>query len=327
MTWTRLIRFVAKEDGKTYYGDCITKGDIGLLYFENKLIQAHPLNLSVNENLNRSASSLLPLSPFNDSSDFKIDPSKTLTVLKLLPPLDPTSITTIRGLGLQYAPPGSSNVSHPPPPVPCLFLKPPSTLSGPNQEIVIPSIAKGEKNDYEVELCVIIGSRDLPKNTNEKDVMKYVGGFTVVNDVSSRGLCGKGGAGQWGMGKNYDSWCPIGPCIVKPSSLSNPHSLDFNTKLNNKLVQKGNTSQLLLSVPKLLATLCQGSTLSAHSLILTGSPIAIGRNLPTDSNEQSPFLKNGDLVKCWIQGIGTLVNTVREENESETTSQIYKAKL
>ncbi|GAA5982640.1 hypothetical protein JCM5350_002132 [Sporobolomyces pararoseus] len=319
MTWTKLIRFIAKEDGKTYYGDCITEGDIGLLYHRNKLVQAHPLVFSTESTTSSSSS------PF-DSSQFEIDPSKTLTVFKLLAPLDSSKITTIRGLGLQYAPP-NSNSSAKPPPVPCLFLKPTTTITGPSQEIIIPTFARDEKNDYEVELCVIIGEKDLPPNKKEEEIMKYVGGFTVVNDVSSRGLCGKGGAGQWGMGKNYDSWCPIGPCIVKPSSLPDAHSLEFNTKLNDKLVQKGKTSELLLSVPKLLSTLSKGSTLSAHSLILTGSPIAIGRKLPTDTSQESPFMKDGDLVECWIEGIGTLVNTVREENESGTMVKPYKAKL
>jgi len=69
---------------------------------------------------------------------------------------------------------------------------------------MIPHHARAEKNDYEVELCVVIGSEDCPKNTKEEDSIKYVAGYCVVNDVSSRGLCGKGGAGQWGMGKGYD---------------------------------------------------------------------------------------------------------------------------
>lgn len=269
-----------------------------------------------------------------------MDTSTVLTVRELLSPLPRELVTTIRGLGLQYAPPDvdPSSAAAKPPPVPCLFLKPTSTLSGPNSDIVIPKYARGEKNDYEVELCVIIGDRDVPRNTPERDAMNYVKGFTVVNDVSSRGLCGKGGGGQWGMGKNYDSWCPIGPCIVNPSTIQTPHALRFETKLNDKLVQSGNTSQLLLSVPKLISTLSIGSTLSKHSLILTGSPLAIGRKSPPDESDESPFLKPGDTVHCFVEGIGTLVNTVIDEEEEEDDSRDkngsvkrvvipYKAKL
>ncbi|GAA5901884.1 fumarylacetoacetate hydrolase family protein [Sporobolomyces salmoneus] len=316
MSWTKLIRFMAEEDGKIYYGDCLTQGDIGLLYSRGDRIEAHPLVLA-------SPSS----SPFDSSS--QIDTSRTLTVRKLLPPLSREIITTIRGLGLQFAPPGAepSSASAQPPPIPCLFLKPTTTISGPGDEILIPRHAKDEKNDYEVELCVVIGDKDVPPNTKEEDAMSYVGGYTVVNDVSSRGLCGKGGAGQWGMGKNYDSWCPIGPCVTNPSLVSDPHSLEFTTKLNQKIVQKGNTSQLLVSIPKLIASLSLGSTLSRHSLILTGSPVAVGRKAPPEVSGESPFLKDGDKVECWVEGIGTLVNTVREENESGTMIRPYKAKL
>ncbi|GAA5871147.1 hypothetical protein JCM16303_001705 [Sporobolomyces ruberrimus] len=323
MTWTRLIRFIAEEDGKTYYGDCVTEGDIGLLYSRPAQIQAHPLQL------NPDNSSISPLSHKDAHSIDRSQPP--LTVRKLLSPLPQETVTTIRGLGLQYAPPGadpsSSSSALKPPPIPCLFLKPTTTISGPGDEIIVPHHAKDEKNDYEVELCVVIGDKDCPPNTKEEDAMEYVAGLTVVNDVSSRGLCGKGGAGQWGMGKNYDSWCPIGPCIVNPSALKDHQSLEFSTKLNDKLVQKGNTRDLLVSVPKLIASLSLGSTLSRHSLILTGSPVAIGRKAPTDTSEESPFLKDGDVVKCWVEGIGTLVNTVREENDPQTMVKPYKAKL
>ncbi|GAA5849817.1 hypothetical protein JCM5353_008619 [Sporobolomyces roseus] len=321
MTWTKLIRFIAEEDGLTYYGDCITAGDIGLLYSRNERIQAHPLVLATKSS-DSDGSSNSPL-----SLSVPLDKSRALTVLKLLSPLPREEITTIRGLGLQYAPPSSSSQSAQPPPIPCLFLKPTSAISGPGDNIIIPRHAKDEKNDYEVELCVVIGSKDCPPNTTDEEAMKYVAGFCVVNDVSSRGLCGKGGAGQWGMGKNYDSWCPIGPCIIRPNTLKDPHSLEFNAKLNDKLVQKGSTADLLVAIPKLIALLSAGSTISRHSLILTGSPVAIGRKAPTDSSDESPFMRDGDIVKCWVEGIGTLVNTVREESKDGTMVKPYKAKL
>ncbi|GAA5936807.1 fumarylacetoacetate hydrolase family protein [Sporobolomyces koalae] len=316
MTWNKLIRFIANEDGQTYYGDCITPGDIGKLYSRNERIEAIVLSRT-------PADARSPLSlklSAGDSSDARI-----LTVRKLLSPLSREDVTAIRGLGLQYAPPGVTAANAPD--VLCLFLKPTTTVAGPEDDIVIPESARDEKNDYEVELCVVIGDEDVPPNTTAEEAMNFVAGFCVVNDVSSRGLCGKGGAGQWGVGKNYNSWCPIGPCIVRPSSLMNPHSLEFTTKLNGKLVQRGNTANLLVPVPELIARLSVGSTLSRHSLILTGSPIALGRQAATDTSEESPFLSDRDRVECWIEGIGTLVNTVRQENDPRGIVRPYKAKL
>ncbi|GAA6059629.1 hypothetical protein JCM10212_004132 [Sporobolomyces blumeae] len=320
MTWSRLVRFIAEEDGKTYYGDVVESGDVGLSYSQGKRLTARPIHLDSRDR-----------SPLSSTFGTTPDASRPLTVRKLLAPLDPTLVTTIRGLGLQYAPPTRDGEpaaeKAKPPPVLSLFLKPNTAIAGPGSDIVIPSSAKGEKNDYEVELCVVIGDEDVPPNTDEREIMKYVAGYCVVNDVTSRGLSGKGGAGQWGMGKGYDSWCPIGPCIVHPSVLADPGSLEFSTRLNDKVVQKGNTRDLLVPVPKLLATLSKGTTLSRRSLVLTGSPVAIGRKAPGDESSESPFVKDGDVVTCWVEGIGSLINTIREESPDQALTRVYKAKL
>ncbi|GAA6009961.1 hypothetical protein JCM11491_000882 [Sporobolomyces phaffii] len=195
MSWTKLIRFVAEEDGRIYSGDCVTRGDLGLKYARREPILARPLDRESPHPSSSSSGESPPLPPL-------------LTVRTLLSPLSPRSVSSIRGLGLQYAPPSpsssSSSQAHPPPAVPCLFLKPTSALAGPGDTIPVPLDACAERVDYEVELCVVIGERDCPPNTPATDALEYVKGYTVVNDVTSRGLCTKGGAGQWGIGKNYD---------------------------------------------------------------------------------------------------------------------------
>lgn len=183
-----------------YYGEPTNDRDIGLLVHKGDKLTARVLD----------GHPLLPASTLSN---------RTLTVRKLLSPLAPRDITAIRGLGLQYPPDPSKPAQ--PPAVPCLFFKPSSSIAGPGDEILIPSLAEGEKNDYECELCVVIG-KDA-KDVKEEDALNYVAGcvrarssllrhsgayssgphrYCVVNDVSSRGLCGKGG--QWGMGKAFD---------------------------------------------------------------------------------------------------------------------------
>ncbi|GAA5857346.1 hypothetical protein JCM8547_002232 [Rhodosporidiobolus lusitaniae] len=300
--WPRCIRFVAQEDDKTYYGVPQEEGDLGLLYWNGQRITARVLSAS-------------PLSPHTTLS------SRTLTVKQLLSPLAPSEVTAIRGLGLQYPVDSSKPVTKPD--VPVLFLKPQSSLVGPGDEIFIPRLARGEKNDYEVELCVVIG-RDC-RNVKAEEAMDYVLGYTVADDVTSRGLGAKGL--QWGMGKAFDTWQPIGPCLVSPSSLKkDPHDLSISTHLNGQLVQEGSTRNLVIQLPELISRLSHGANLQAGSIILTGSPLAIGRSAPGDLTDSSPFLSHCDEVRCFVEGIGTLVNTVREEGATAKPGHV-KSKL
>ncbi|BGP19055.1 hypothetical protein JCM10213_009235 [Rhodosporidiobolus nylandii] len=298
--WKRAIRFVAVEDGQVHYGEPVETADLGLLHQRGDRITARVLSGS-------------PLSPHTSLT------SRVLTVKELLSPLAQSEVTAIRGLGLQYPADPSKPAHLQKPAVPVLFFKPATALAGPGDEIFIPRLAQGEKNDYEVELCIVIG-RDC-RDVKEEDVKDYLAGYCVVNDVSSRGLCGKGL--QWGVGKAFDSWSPIGPVLVSPSSLGKDiHDLAITTHLNGRLVQQASTKDLVLRVPELISRLSHGSTLQAGSLILTGSPVAVGRSAPGDVTDASPFLKHGDEVRCFVEGIGTLVNTVREEGAG-----FVKAKL
>ncbi|BGP29481.1 hypothetical protein JCM10296v2_001220 [Rhodotorula toruloides] len=302
--WRRLVRFTAAENGQEYYGEPTNDGDIGLLAHKGEKLTARVLD----------GHPLLPASTLTN---------RTLTVSKLLSPLAPRDISAIRGLGLQYPPDRAKAVQ--PPAVPCLFFKPSSSVAGPGDEILIPSLAEGEKNDYECELCAVIGR--AAKDVKAEDALNYVAGYCVVNDVSSRGLCGKGV--QWGMGKAFDSWCPIGPCLVSPAALGKgADALALTTHINGQLAQKASTADLVIKVPELIARLSHGTTLEAGSLILTGSPVAVGRSAPGDAVEASPFMKHGDEVRCFVEGCGTLINSVREESPNAAGARGFaKAKL
>ncbi|GJN87985.1 hypothetical protein Rhopal_000940-T1 [Rhodotorula paludigena] len=286
--WDRLIRFVAHEDGQIYYGEPEQHGDLGLAYARGDRLTARVVPPDTN--------------PFAAPTS-----SRVLTVRRLLSPLAPHHVTAIRGLGAQYT--AESQPRGDKPPVAVVFLKPQAALAGPGDDIVVPPLAAGQKCDVEVELCVVLG-KDA-KDVREEDAMDYVGAYCVVNDVTSRDLCNKGV--QWGVGKCFDTWCPIGPCLVSPRALGkDPHDLRITTHLNGRETQRGSTRSLVLTIPELIARLSHGTTLQAGSLLLTGSPIALGRVNPTDETDQSPFVQDGDEVRCFVEGCGTLINTVRE---------------
>lgn len=196
----------AQTPPQEYYGEPEQSGDLGLLYASGSEITARPI-----------------VHPFETQSSSSVasKSSKTLTVDRLLSPLAPRHVTAIRGLGLQYGPDPTQKAASPP--VLCLFFKPSTCISGPEDVIPLPELATEENNDYEVELCVVIGK--AAKDVRPEDAMNHVAGcaslapflrrgfrrltighlpssYCVVNDVSSRGLCAKGG--QWGVGKTFD---------------------------------------------------------------------------------------------------------------------------
>ncbi|KAL8287286.1 hypothetical protein RQP46_003738 [Phenoliferia psychrophenolica] len=213
----RTIRFISAEDGQTYYGAPVQEGDLGLLYHANRPITAH----------------ILTSSPLHSTCEVS---STIKTVKRLLAPLDRHEIGTIRGMGMQYKAAGVTVVK---PENPWLFFKPLTTLAGPGDDIVIPMSAIGKHNDYEVELCVVMG-KDA-KDVKVGDALSYVLGYCVVNDVTSRKL-------QSGISKSYDTWCPIGPVLVAASEVPNPDNLRIRTTVNGVVEQEETTANMVLSV-------------------------------------------------------------------------------
>ncbi len=155
--------------------------------------------------------------------------------------------------------------------------------------------------DYEVELAVVIGraGRDI----TEEDAFKHVFGYTIVNDISARDLQRR--HDQWFKGKALDDSCPMGPWIVTADEIADPHGLRILLSVNGQPRQDASTSEMIFSVPKLIASLSAGLTLEPGDVIATGTPSGVGYAM-----NPRQWLKGGDVIECRIEGIGTLTNTV-----------------
>jgi len=158
-----------------------------------------------------------------------------------------------------------------------------------------------EQLDYEAELAVVIG-RDA-RNVRREDAFDCVFGYTIVNDVSARGLQGK--HKQWYFAKSLDGFTPMGPCIVTADEFDRPPALPIRSFVNGEPRQNANTDQLIFDIPYIIAELSGGMTLRAGTIISTGTPAGVGMGM------QPPrFLKKGDVVRCEIEGIGALENPI-----------------
>lgn len=188
---------------------------------------------------------------------------------------------------------------------PVVFMKPSTALNHPGFPILLPKACKhGPEVDYEAELAVVIGkpARDVPVNK----ALDYVLGYTCGNDVSARRWQKHGGGGQWVRGKSFDSFCPLGPVLVSADEVPDPQQLEIRCILNNEVMQQGNTGDMIFSVAELIAFLSQDTTLLPGTVIMTGTPPGVGF-----ARKPPRFLNAGDTVEIEIQGIGRLVNSVR----------------
>jgi 2-keto-4-pentenoate hydratase/2-oxohepta-3-ene-1,7-dioic acid hydratase in catechol pathway len=156
--------------------------------------------------------------------------------------------------------------------------------------------------DYEAELAVIIG-RDA-RGVSRQDAYDYVFGYTILNDVSARSLQGK--HRQWYFAKSLDGFTPMGPSIVTADAFERPPKLAIRSFVNGELRQDANTAHLIFDIPHIIAELSRGMTLLAGTIISTGTPAGVGMGM------QPPrFLKRGDVVRCEVEGIGSLENPVQ----------------
>ena len=156
--------------------------------------------------------------------------------------------------------------------------------------------------DYECELAVVIG-KDA-KNVTEREAADYIFGYTIINDVSARNVQTR--HKQWYFGKSLDGFTPMGPCITTADSIAYPPKLSISSRVNGELRQNSNTELLIFDVAHVISELSSGMTLKAGTIISMGTPAGVGMGF------QPPrFLKPGDTVECIVEGIGTLVNTVK----------------
>ena len=220
---------------------------------------------------------------------------------KLLAPIEPPSILCV---GLNYRR-HAEEMGARLPEYPVLFIKAVNALAHPGDPIVIPKVAPGQV-DCEGELAVVIGKPG--KNVEPHQAFDHVLGYTCANDVSARRWQKEGGGKQWCRGKSFDTFCPLGPCLVTRDDIPDPNALKIKATLNGETIQDSTTADMIFDVPTLISFLSEGTTLLPGTVILTGTPQGVGfaRNPPV-------FLKKGDRITIEIERIGTLVNPVSEE--------------
>ena len=190
---------------------------------------------------------------------------------------------------------------------PVLFTKSLNCLIQNKEPIVYPKILyenrKYNRVDYEVELAFII--KDKCKNVSIEDAYDHILGYTIFNDVTARKMQIKDITSKqpWFRSKSIDTFGPIGPRIVDTNTISNPHNLKIELKLNGEIKQSSNTKNLLFNVPEILHYISKFFTMEPGDIIATGTPSGI-----------SP-IKPGDLIEAIIEKIGTLSNPVILEGE------------
>jgi 2-keto-4-pentenoate hydratase/2-oxohepta-3-ene-1,7-dioic acid hydratase in catechol pathway len=182
------------------------------------------------------------------------------------------------------------------PDVPATFTKFPACLTGPFDDIEI----VGETTDWEVELVVVVGRR--AEHVDEAEAWSYVAGLTVGQDVSDRHLQFAAG-GQFSLGKSRRSYGPMGPWVVSPDGLADPDDLVLGCSVDGERVQEGRTSDLVFSVPRLMAELSAVLPLFPGDVIFTGTPAGVGV-----TRQPSRFLRPGQTLVSWVEGIGTIRN-------------------
>jgi len=155
--------------------------------------------------------------------------------------------------------------------------------------------------DYEVELAIVIGKEGI--NIKPEEAEEYIFGYTIVNDVSARDLQGK--HTQWFKGKSLDTFCPMGSCIVHKNEIPFPVELNIKCSINGELRQNSNTKNLIFDIPCIISDLSKGLTLKPGDIICTGTPSGVGMGF-----QPPKVLENGDVVECYIENIGRLVNEV-----------------
>lgn len=187
------------------------------------------------------------------------------------------------------------------PEVPEFFSKPPTSVIGPDDDVLLDARHTSQL-DYEVELGVVVGAR--AKNLTAATALEAVFGYTVINDVTARDT--QKAHGQWFKGKGFDTFCPIGPCVVTADEFGRPDGHRLALRVNGEYRQDSNTADMLFSVPRILESLSASLTLEPGDLIATGTPSGVALGMTPQR-----WLRSGDVVEAEVEGIGVLRNRVR----------------
>ena len=184
---------------------------------------------------------------------------------------------------------------------PIIFSKPPTTVTATNTQI-IKNTKLTSQLDWEVELAVVISKKG--KYVSNADALDYVFGYTVINDISARD-CRR--EGQWIVSKGQDTFAPMGPYLVTKDEIENPHNLNLSLKVNTVEKQNSNTQFMLFNINDLIEDLSIVFTLEPGDIIATGTPSGVGAG-----RDPQEWMYDGDVVEATVEGIGTIVNTVKE---------------
>jgi 2,4-diketo-3-deoxy-L-fuconate hydrolase len=182
---------------------------------------------------------------------------------------------------------------------PLIFCKTPNTLNGPFDPIILPK--SSGKIDWEVELAIIIAKQG--KRIRKTEAWEYIAGFAIMNDVSGREA--QFSDSQWFRGKSFDGFAPVGPFIVTPDEIGDVNNLRLTAKVDGQIMQDGNTRDMIFDVCTIIEDISEDITLIPGDIISTGTPAGVGifRDPPI-------VLKPGNVVECYIENIGTIVNNV-----------------
>ncbi|MBC8338776.1 MAG: fumarylacetoacetate hydrolase family protein [Alphaproteobacteria bacterium] len=241
------------------------------------------------------------LDPDRLSALAKID-TASLPLVEGNPRLGPpvTGVGKIVAVGINYKAHGEE-AKMDIPDEPILFTKAVTSLSGPNDPVVLPKGSK--KGDWEVELAVVIGRR--AQYVSQSEALGVIAGYSIMNDVSEREYQLERD-GQWLKGKSFDTFAPLGPWLVTPDEVSDPQNLNLWLEVNGDRRQDGNTSSMIFGIGHIISSISSYMTLMPGDVIPTGTPpgVGLGRVPPM-------YLKPGDVMRLGVEGLGEQTQQVK----------------
>jgi 2-keto-4-pentenoate hydratase/2-oxohepta-3-ene-1,7-dioic acid hydratase in catechol pathway len=226
-------------------------------------------------------------------------PEYTLEQVRILHPVVPQKILAI---GLNYRSHADESALDVPAD-PVVFAKWTSALIGPDEDIVVP--VEETRPDFEGEVALVLGERVY--RATPETARGSIGGISAIHDVSGRRAQLETPLRQFTLGKSFDTFAPMGPCIASPDSVD-LEDIGLRTTVSGTVMQEASTSDLIFSFETLIAYLSRGLTLEPGDVIATGTPGGVG-----DSRHPPRYLEDGDTVEVWVEGVGTLRNRVRRE--------------
>jgi 2-keto-4-pentenoate hydratase/2-oxohepta-3-ene-1,7-dioic acid hydratase in catechol pathway len=272
-------------------------GDISNFPLPNDMLELIDMGIEIIDELNE----LVAETPENFFEEISYD----LNEVTILAPIEKPRKNII-GIGLNYTEHVAESArtldtTGKLPQKPIIFSKPPTTVTA-THTAIIKNTQLTEQLDWEVELAVVIGKKG--KYVPKADAMDYVFGYTVINDISARD-CRR--EGQWIVSKGQDTFAPMGPYLVTKDEIENPHQLNLSLTVNGVEKQNSNTKFLLFNINDLIEDLSIVFTLEPGDIIATGTPSGVGAG-----RSPQEWLYDGDVVEATVEGIGTIVNTVKE---------------